>query len=122
MGRPDILASFIDEAADRFPAEQVRPDPLRPRRRVVPAATSTPARPATSQLTVPDMRNGMIAGMQAAGIDKFDVLYHDSCLMSTYETASALGPLADAMVGSEEVIFGDSTLDLGGLRQRSART
>ena len=58
------------------------------------------------------MRAGILTGMQRGGIDKFDFIDHDSCLMSGYEAASALAPLADVLVGSEEVTFGDHTLDL----------
>ena len=54
---------------------------------------STPARPAPT-LTVPEMRDGMAAGMARAGIDRFELIYHAACLMSNYETASALAPLS----------------------------
>ena len=68
--------------------------------------------PSTSQLTIADMRNGILSGMQRGGVDKFEFIDHDSCLMASYEAASALGPLTDVLVASEEVTFGDSTLDL----------
>ena len=68
--------------------------------------------PSTSQLTIADMRDGILAGMQRGGVDKFEFIDHDSCLMASYEAASALGPLTKNLVASEEVTFGDSTLDL----------
>ena len=38
-----------------------------------------------------------------AGADKLDMLGFDACLMATYEVASAMAPLADYLVASEEV-------------------
>ena len=45
MGRPDALASFIEEAADRFPADKYALT-LFDHGAATPTATSTPARPA----------------------------------------------------------------------------
>ena len=73
--------------------------------------------PSTSQLTIADMRAGIITGMQRGGIDEFEFIDHDSCLMASYEAASALGPLTKNLVASEEVTFGDSTLDVERLRE-----
>ena len=56
------------------------------------------------------MREGIISGMQAGGIDRFEVIDHDACLMSNYEAASALAPLTESLAGSEEVTFGAATL------------
>ena len=47
--------------------------------------------------------------MQAAGIDRFELIDHDACLMSNYEAASALGRWQGA-VGLREVTFGAATL------------
>ena len=44
--------------------------------------------------------------MQAAGIDRFEVVDHEACLMANYETSSALAPLTKWQVASEEVTFG----------------
>lgn len=103
MGRPDTLASFIAEAADRFPAEHYGLTLMD--HGGANLGGYLDVAPATRLMTVPEIRNGMIAGMQQAGIDRFDVLYHSACLMSNYETASALGPLAEFMAGSEELMY-----------------
>ena len=105
MGRPDVLASFVAEAADRFPARHygftffdhgggntggyIDSGP-----------------PNTQQLSVPEMRTGLISGMQSAGIDRFDVIDHAACLMANYEAASALAPLARHLGASEEIMIG----------------
>ena len=46
MGRPDVLSGVHRGGRRAVPGEQVRPGPLRPRRRGSAAATSTPGRPA----------------------------------------------------------------------------
>jgi Clostripain family len=104
MGRPDVLASFIDEVADRYPAEKYGITLMdHGGGRYGGYWDNGP--PGTRNLTIPDMRNGLLSGLQLAGIDRFDVLFHASCLMSNYETVSALAPTAEAMAGSEEIMF-----------------
>ncbi|WP_232680623.1 clostripain-related cysteine peptidase [Nocardioides sp. R-C-SC26] len=46
---------------------------------------------------------GVSAGLEAAGVDKLDLLGFDACLMANYEVASAVAPLADRMVASQEL-------------------
>jgi hypothetical protein len=50
------------------------------------------------------LRAGIAAGLARARIDKFDLIYHAACLMSNYETTSALAPLSRTMAGSEEIM------------------
>jgi Clostripain family len=111
MGRPDTLATFIEETADTFPASKYGLV-LSDHGGAWSGGYVDTGPPSTSQMTIADMRAGIITGMQRGGIDRFEFIDHDSCLMSAYEAASALGPLAKVMVGSEEVTFGDATLDL----------
>jgi hypothetical protein len=111
MGRPDVLAGFIEEAGDRFPADKYGLV-LSDHGGAWSGGYMDEGPPSTSQLTIADMRAGVVAGMQRGGIDKFDFISHDSCLMAAYEASSALGPLADVLVASEEIIAGDKTLDL----------
>jgi hypothetical protein len=113
MGRPDVLARFIEEAGDRFPASKYGLV-LSDHGGAWGGGYIDTGPPSTSGMSVLDMRDGILAGMQRAepAIDKFEFIDHDSCLMSSYEVTSALGPLAEVMVGSEEVTYGDQTLDL----------
>jgi hypothetical protein len=109
MGRPDVLAEFIDEVADRYPAQKYGLV-LSDHGGAYTGGYIDTGPPTSKGMSVADMRVGMLTGMQRAGIDRFDLLDHDSCLMSSYEAVSALAPLARTMVGSEEVTWGDNTL------------
>jgi hypothetical protein len=109
MGRPDVLAGFIQEAAGRFPADKYGLV-LSDHGSGVAGGYYDTGPPGQAHLSIAAMRQGILTGLQAAGIDRFDVIDHDACLMSNYETASALAPFAKAMSGSEEVTFGDATL------------
>lgn len=53
-------------------------------------------------LTLPDLVEGISAGLDAAEVDKLDLLGFDACLMAGYEVATAMAPLADRMVASQE--------------------
>jgi len=109
MGRADVLSGFIEEAAGRFPADKyglVMSD----HGNGADGGYYDVGAPGIAHLTVADMRAGVLRGMQAAGIDEFEFIDHDACLMANYETASALGPLTRYMVASEEITFGSQTL------------
>lgn len=54
-------------------------------------------------LDLAEMTEGISAGLEAAGVDKLDLLGFDACLMANYEVASAMAPLADRMVASQEL-------------------
>ena len=104
MGRPDVLASFIDEAADRFPAEHYGFTFFDHGGGNTGGYVDT-GPPGTQELTVPEMREGLVTGMQKAGIDRFDVINQAACLMANYETVSALAPLGKWLAGSEEIMI-----------------
>ena len=104
MGQPDVLASFIDEAADRFPAKHYGFTFFDHGGGNTGGYVDT-GPPGTQELTVPEMREGLIVGMQKAGIDRFDVIDQAACLMANYETVSALAPLGRWLAGSEEIMI-----------------
>lgn len=54
-------------------------------------------------LSVAELRDGIAAGLQGAGVDKLDLLGFDACLMATYEVATTMAPLADRMLASQEL-------------------
>lgn len=54
-------------------------------------------------LDLADMDAGMSAGLAAAGVDRFDLLGFDACLMATYEVASVLAPYADYLLASVDL-------------------
>ena len=109
MGRPDVLASFVEEVAGRFPADKYGVV-LSDHGSGVGGGYFDTGPPGAAHLSIAGLREGLISGMRAAGIDRFDLIDHDACLMSNYEAASALAPLARAISGSEEVTFGAATL------------
>lgn len=54
-------------------------------------------------LSLAELRDGIGAGLEAAGVEKLDLLGFDACLMATYEVATTLAPLADRMLASQEL-------------------
>lgn len=54
-------------------------------------------------LSLAEISSGISAGLEEAGLDKLDLLGFDACLMATYEVASAMAPLADRMLASQEL-------------------
>ncbi len=54
-------------------------------------------------LTLPEIGEGIAAGLDAAGVDRLDLIGFDACLMGTFEVAHAMRDLADVMVASEEL-------------------
>jgi hypothetical protein len=53
-------------------------------------------------LDLTELRDGIGEGLEAAGIDKLDLLGFDACLMATYEVATTLQPIADRLVAATE--------------------
>ena len=104
MGQPDVLGSFIDEAADRYPAKHYGFTFFDHGGGNTGGYVDT-GPPGTQELSVPEMREGLIIGMQKAGIDRFDVIDQAACLMANYETVSALAPLGKWLAGSEEIMI-----------------
>jgi cysteine peptidase C11 family protein len=54
-------------------------------------------------LDLADLTAGISQGLEQAGVDKLDLLGFDACLMASYEVASAVAPLADRLVASQEL-------------------
>lgn len=54
-------------------------------------------------LDLGELVGGVSEGLKKAGLDKFDLIGFDACLMANYEVASAVAPLSDRMVASQEL-------------------
>jgi len=54
-------------------------------------------------LDLDEITGAISSGLEEAGVDKLDLLGFDACLMANYEVASAVAPLADRMVASQEL-------------------
>lgn len=100
-GDPEVLADFLAWAIKEYPAANyalVLND----------HGSSWPGVGAdgshdNDQLTLPELHDGIAAGLEAAGLDKLDLVGFDACLMATYETASTLADVADRMLSSQEL-------------------
>ena len=101
MGDPKTLSSFVAEAAAKFPAQHYGFTFFDHGGGNTGGYVDT-GPPVAEELTVPQMRSGLIQGMQQAGIRRFDVINQAACLMANYETLSALAPLGKWLGGSEE--------------------
>ena len=54
-------------------------------------------------LDLAEITDAISTGLDQAGVDKLDLLGFDACLMANYEVASAVAPLADRLVASQEL-------------------
>jgi len=54
-------------------------------------------------LSLAELNTGISDGLSGTDVAKLDLLGFDACLMATYEVASALAPLADRMLASQEL-------------------
>ena len=54
-------------------------------------------------LDLAEITDAISTGLEQAGVDKLDLLGFDACLMANYEVASAVAPLADRLVASQEL-------------------
>ncbi|ABL80795.1 peptidase C11, clostripain [Nocardioides sp. JS614] len=54
-------------------------------------------------LDLAEITDAIATGLDRAGVDKLDLLGFDACLMANFEVASAVAPLADRLVASQEL-------------------
>jgi hypothetical protein len=54
-------------------------------------------------LTLPEIRNAVIGGLSEVGVNQFDLIGMDACLMATYEVAHAVNGLTRYFLASEEL-------------------
>lgn len=59
--------------------------------------------PTYDVLDLAEITEAISTGLEDAGVDKLDLLGFDACLMANYEVASAVAPLADRLVASQEL-------------------
>lgn len=100
LGDPQVLTNFIAEGISRFPADNYM--------LVISDHGASwpglgPDDSGEDMLTLPELDQAITTGLDAAGVEKLAILGFDACLMSTYEVASTLAPLADRMIASQEL-------------------
>lgn len=101
LGDPETLSAFIADGVAQFPAEHyglIISDHGASWPGVGPDETS-----GFDTLLLTELQSSIGAGVEAAGIEKLDLLGFDACLMATYEVATALQPLADRLIASSEL-------------------
>ncbi|QXC59408.1 hypothetical protein KSP35_13465 [Aquihabitans sp. G128] len=107
MGNPRTLAWFLQESARRFPAEHYSLSVIDHGGAWQGISWDDDApddeRGDPSNLTMADLSTGLQQGLQAAGIDRLDVLNLSACLMGSYEVASEVQPFARYLVAAEEI-------------------
>ena len=54
-------------------------------------------------LTLPELRSAVIGGLSEVGLNQFDLIGMDACLMATYEVAHAVNGLTRYLLASEEL-------------------
>lgn len=100
MGDPATLADFVEHGVSEYPAAKygivlwdhgagwpgMGPDDSD-----------------SDMLTTAEIAGGLGDGLEASGLDRFDMLGFDACLMANYEVASAVAPYAQYLVASEEL-------------------
>lgn len=101
LGEGETLTTFIADGVAAFPAEHyglIISDHGASWPGVGPDETS-----GFDTLLLEELQTSIGAGIEAAGIEKLDLLGFDACLMATYEVASTLAPLADRLIASSEL-------------------
>lgn len=107
MGDPRTVASFVAAGLRSFPAPHsclimwdhgsgwssnaVDHDPAGSGKEV-------------DDLSLPELREGIAAGLKAVGRDKLDIINFHMCLMAQIEVATEMAPVARYMVASEAMI------------------
>lgn len=107
MGNPRTLAWFLQEGAARFPADHYSLSIIDHGGAWQGIAWDDDAPPDDrgdrSNLTMGDLSAGLQQGIDAAGIDRLDVLNLAACLMGSYEVAAEVQPFARYLVAAEEI-------------------
>ncbi|MBV6510303.1 MAG: hypothetical protein JJLCMIEE_03442 [Acidimicrobiales bacterium] len=101
MGDPATLADFIEFGVSEYPASKysiVLWDHGAGWPGMGPDETD-----GADMLTTAEIAEGLGSGLEASGLDRFDMLGFDACLMANYEVAAAMAPHAQYLVASEEL-------------------
>ena len=101
FGDPSVLASFIEEGLEAFPADKTALflwDHGAGWPGMGPDETD-----GYDILTLDEMRDGIKTGLDAVNLAKFDLIGMDACLMASYEVAQAVNGLTDYLLASEEL-------------------
>lgn len=102
MGDPVTLSDFIEWGVTGYPADRYF---------IVfwdhgaawPGFGGDESTASLDMLTMAELRSGLSQGLSGAGLDRFDLIGFDACLMASYEAAVTLNGLGDYLLASEEL-------------------
>jgi len=100
-GDPDVLADFITRGITEYPADNYALI-ISDHGASWPGVGGDESNDFDS-LSLAEIAEALAAGLDAAGLDRLDLLGFDACLMATYEVASALAPHANLLLASQEL-------------------
>lgn len=100
-GDPAVLADFITRGIEEYPADNYALI-ISDHGASWPGVGGDESSDYDS-LSLSEIDNALATGLDAAGVDKLDLLGFDACLMATYEVASTLAPRADLLLASQEL-------------------
>jgi len=102
MGDPSTLSDFIEWAVTGYPADRYF---------IVfwdhgaawPGFGGDESTASLDMLTMAELRSGLSQGLSNAGLDRFDIIGFDACLMASYEAAVTVKGMGDYLLASEEL-------------------
>lgn len=100
-GDPAVLADFITRGIDEYPADNYALI-ISDHGASWPGVGGDESSDYDS-LSLAEINEALATGLDAAGVDRLDLLGFDACLMATYEVASTLAPRADLLLASQEL-------------------
>ena len=100
-GDPDVLADFITRGITEYPADNYALI-ISDHGASWPGVGGDESNDFDS-LSLAEITEALATGLDAAGLDRLDLLGFDACLMATYEVASALAPHANLLLASQEL-------------------
>ena len=100
-GDPQVLADFISRGITENPAEHYSLI-------ISDHGASWPGvggdeSSDNDSLSLEEINGAISTGLSRTGVEQLDLLGFDACLMATYEVATALAPLAQRMIASQEL-------------------
>ncbi len=100
-GDPEVLADFITRGITEYPADNYALV-------ISDHGASWPGvggdeSSDDDSLSLAEIDDALKTGLDAAGVDKLDLLGFDACLMATQEVASTLAPRANLLLASQEL-------------------
>jgi hypothetical protein len=100
-GDPQVLADFVARGIAEYPADNYALV-ISDHGASWPGVGGDESSDSDS-LSLAEIHDGIAAGLEGSGVEKLDLLGFDACLMATFEVATAMAPLADRMLASQEL-------------------